>query len=70
MFGTLAFSTASTIFKPSGPFMASGFSHKIIFPAWAAAMAISAWELFGVQISMASISFRAMSLRQSVSTDS
>ena len=40
--GDVAFSTASTIFSPSGPFIASGFSHRIILPACAAAMAISA----------------------------
>ena len=70
MFGTSAFSTASTIFSPSGPFMASGFSHRIILPALAAAMAISACVLFGVQMSMASMSLRSTSFRQSVSTDS
>ena len=34
------------------PFIASGFSHRIILPAWAAAMAISACRLFGVQMSI------------------
>ncbi len=70
MFGTPAFSTASTIFRPSAAFMASGFSHRIILPCCAAAMAISACRLFGTQMSMASMSFRAMSFRQSASTDS
>ena len=45
-----------------GPFIASGFSHRIILPAWAAAMAISACELFGVQMSMTSMSLRSMQL--------
>ena len=70
MLATPAFSTASTIFNPSGPFMASGFSQRIILPAAAAAKAISAWVLFGVQMSMTSMSLRSISLRQSVSTDS
>ncbi len=70
MFATLAFSTASTIFSPSGPFMASGFSHRIILPARAAARANSACVLFGVQMSMTSMSLRSINLRQSVSTDS
>ncbi len=70
MFGTFAFSTASTIFTPSGPFIDSGFSHRIILPAPAAAMAISACRLFGVQMSTASMSLRASSFRQSVSIDS
>ena len=50
--------------------MASGFSQRIILPALAAAVAISAWVLLGVQISMTSMSLRSISLRQSVSTDS
>jgi hypothetical protein len=70
MFGTFAFSTASTILTPSGPFMERGFSQRIILPAAAAARAISAWVLLGVQMSMTSMSLRSMSLRQSVSTDS
>ena len=52
------------------PFMASGFSHRIILPALAAARAISACVLFGVQMSIRSMSLRSTSLRQSVSTDS
>ena len=51
-------------------FIASGFSHRIILPALAAAMAISLCMLFGVQISTASMSLRSSSFRQSVSTDS
>jgi hypothetical protein len=54
----------------SAALRASGFSHRIILPAAAAAMAISRWRSFGVQMSMASMSGRAMSLRQSVSMDS
>jgi hypothetical protein len=42
----------------------SGFSHRIIFPAAAAASAISLCVLFGVQMSIASMSFRSISLRQ------
>ena len=41
MFGVFAFSTASTILRPSAPFMASGFSHRIIFPAAAAGSGVS-----------------------------
>ena len=37
-------------------FIASGFSHRIILPAAAAAMAISLCRLFGVQMSIASMS--------------
>jgi len=70
MFGTFAFATAATIVSASFAFNASGFSQRIIFPAFAAAMAISAWVLFGVQMSMTSMSSRAISFRQSVSTDS
>ena len=67
MFGTLAFSTASTIFSPSAASMASGFSHRMALPAAAAAWAISACRLFGTQMSTASMSGRATSLFQSVS---
>ena len=52
------------------PFIASGFSQRIILPASAAAMAISACVLLGVQMSIASMSLRSTSLRQSVSIDS
>ena len=54
--GTLAFSTAATIFSPCTPSMDKGFSHRIIFPAFAAAAAISAWRLFGTQMSIRSMS--------------
>ena len=50
--------------------IASGFSQRTILPALAAAMAISACVSFGVQMSIASMSLRSMSFRQSVSTDS
>ena len=43
---------------------------RTILPAAAAAKAISAWVLLGVQMSMASMSVRATSFRQSVSVDS
>jgi hypothetical protein len=42
MFGTLAFSMAFTMVSACLELRASGFSHRIIFPAFAAAMAISA----------------------------
>jgi hypothetical protein len=58
------------ISSPSAAFIASGFSHRIIFPAFAAASAISLCVLFGVQMSIASMSLRSISFRQSVSTDS
>ncbi len=70
MLGTPAFSTASTIFWPSTRFIDSGFSHRTILPAAAAAIAISACVLLGVQMSIASISLRSTSFRQSVSIDS
>ena len=68
MLGTPAFSTASTIVSPSAAVRASGFSQSTILPALAAAMAISAWRSLGTQMSMASMSLRSTSLRQSVST--
>jgi hypothetical protein len=53
MFGTSAFSTAATIFSASGGVhRPSGFSHITILPAFAAAMAISAWVSFGLAMSM------------------
>ena len=61
------FSTASTIVWASSWVRASGFSHKIILPASAAAMAISACRSLGVQISTASMSSRAMRAFPSVS---
>src|SRR5687767_11190274 len=74
MFGTpfppFADSTALTISSPSRESIASGFSQRIIFPAFAAAIAISLCVLFGVQMSIASMSFRSTSFFQSVSTDS
>ena len=70
MFGTLAFSTAFTMISACLEFSAKGFSHKIILPALAAAMAISAWRLLGTAMSTTSMSSRAMSFFQSVSMDS
>ena len=67
--GTPAFSTASTISWPSAVSIDSGFSQRIILPASAAAIAISWCKLFGAQMSIASISLRSISLRQSVSID-
>jgi hypothetical protein len=66
-FGTPAFSTAFTIGSASLAVRASGFSQSTILPALAAAMAMSAWRSLGVQISMASISFRLISACQSLS---
>jgi len=48
----------------------SGFSHVTILPARAAAMAISAWVLLGLTISIRSIFGSSTTLRQSVSQDS
>ena len=70
MFGTSAASTARTISSPSAVFIDSGFSQRIILPAFAAASAISLCRLFGVQMSTASMSLRSMIRRQSVSVDS
>jgi hypothetical protein len=70
MFGTLAFSMAFTMPSASLEFSARGFSQRIILPAFAAAMAISACRLFGTAMSTTSMSLRAMSFFQSVSTDS
>ena len=70
MLGTPAFSTAATIFSPSAAVRASGFSVSTILPALAAATAISMWRSFGTQMSTASMSLRATSFFQSVSTDS
>ena len=68
MFGTPARSTAATIASPSAASMASGFSHSTHLPASAAAIAISLCRLFGTQMSIASMSSRAIRRRQSVST--
>ena len=68
--GTLAFSTAATISRPSAVFMASGFSQMMALPASAAAMAICLCMLLGTQMSTTSMSGRASSLRKSVSIDS
>jgi hypothetical protein len=70
LFATAARSTASTIPSASAAVRASGFSHMTIFPARAAAIAISAWVSFGLAMSIRSMSFRSTSLRQSFSTDS
>ena len=70
MLGTFAFSMAATIFSPSFVVRASGFSQSTILPAFAAAMAISMWRSLGTQMSTASMSSRAISFFQSVSTDS
>ena len=69
MFGTFAASTASVIFSASLAFIARGFSQRIILPAFAAAMAISAWTLFGAAMSIRSMSERSISFFQSVSTE-
>ena len=49
---------------------ASGFSQKTVLPASAAAIAISAWESPGVQMSTTSMSGRATTARQSVACSS
>src|SRR5260370_41228568 len=54
----------------SAAFRPSGFSHITILPAFAAAMAMSAWVSLGLAMSMRSISRDATTLRQSLSTDS
>jgi hypothetical protein len=70
VFGTPAASTAATIALASSAVRPSGFSHKTIFPACAAAMAISLCVSFGLAMSMTSMSLRSISFRQSVSEDS
>ena len=61
--------TACTIRSPSSHVRERGFSQRIIFPAWAAAKAISQCKSLGAQISTASISFLATIAFQSVSVD-
>jgi hypothetical protein len=68
MEGTPAFSTAATMASDSPAFRPSGFSHITIFPASAAATAMSWCMSFGAATSMRSTSPRATSRRQSVST--
>jgi hypothetical protein len=58
MFGTPAFLTAFHIALASRTSLASGFSHRIALPAWAAAIAISGCESPGVQMSTRSTSGR------------
>src|SRR5260370_12380244 len=70
MFGTRAVSTACTMALDSGALRPSGFSHITILPAFAAAIAISAWVSLGLAMSIRSISGDATTLRQSLSTDS
>src|ERR1039458_8038288 len=67
MLGTPAASTALTIPADSAALRPSGFSQLTILPALAAAMAISAWVLLGLTISMRSISGDSTTLCQSVS---
>jgi hypothetical protein len=61
---------ASVIARASSTVRASGFSQMMCLPALAAAMAISACTLLGVQISTTSISGRATTLRQSLDASS
>ncbi len=70
MFGTPAFLTAFHIAFASRTSLASGFSHRIALPAWAAAIAISAWLSPGVAMSTMSMSGRATTSRQSVAHSS
>ena len=60
---------AAAIASASSTVLASGFSHMTCLPASSAAIAISAWVLPGVQMSMTSMSSRVSRARQSVSTD-
>ena len=57
--------TASAIARASSTVLASGFSQMMCLPALAAAMAISACTLLGVQMSTTSTSGRATTARQS-----
>lgn len=70
MLGRPDFFAARVISRAWARFIASGFSHRIILPAAAAAIAISWCVLLGEQMSIASISGDSTSLRQSVSTRS
>ena len=70
MLATPAPSTADTIACASAAVRPSGFSQVTIFPARAAAMAISAWVSFGLAMSTRSMSLRSTTARQSVSADS
>ena len=49
---------------------ASGFSQMMCLPAWAAAIAISAWLSLGVTMSIRSMSGRATTARQSLDASS
>ena len=66
MWTTRAFFTAAYIASASFTVMASGFSQRTCLPAFAAAMAISAWVSLAVLMSMMSISGSFTTLRQSV----
>ena len=56
---------ASSIASASASFGAIGFSHQTCLPASSAAIAISAWNLFGVVIETTSTSGSAITSRQS-----
>src|SRR5437870_13724605 len=70
MLATLADSTASVMVLASVALRPRGFSHITILPAWAAAIAISAWVSLGLAMSIRSISGDSTRLRQSVTDDS
>src|SRR3982750_3417031 len=70
MLATPAFSTASTIAFDSAAVRPSGFSHMTILPAFAAAIAISAWVSFGLAISIRSTEGSSTRRRQSFTDDS
>ena len=61
-----AFLAASAMAFASSNVEAIGFSQSTCFPAFSAAMAISAWALFGVQMLTTSISGSLTMSRQSV----
>ena len=66
--GTLR--AASAIARASASDIASGFSHRTILPACAAAMATGACMWFGSEMSTASMSGRSIAARQSVEVSS
>ena len=70
MWMTPAFFTAASIFSASVTVLASGFSQNTTLPAFAAAIAISAWLSPGVLMSTMSMSLRLTTSCQSVEVSS
>ncbi len=66
MLTTPAFLTARCIARASATVNASGFSHITALPARAAAIAMAAWESFGVVMSTMSMRGSLTTSRQSV----